>query len=249
MPLSLFTTEQTVSGIVRADYRTAEVFRRHGIHFCCGGQVSLSEACRLKGIEETRILSELEQATQNVLLSNNLRFDEWKIDFLIDYLINVHHAYLYAVLPALEGALISFADGHRKKFPEGGQVVEAFQSLSSLLLEHNREEEAILFPYIKQIGNAFQRRETYGRLFVQTLRKPLKQVLYNDHHRISEQLKALRAITHSYAFPDTACTNHQVLFHRLRELDSDLVQHKHLENNILLPKAIAMEEALLSAVK
>jgi regulator of cell morphogenesis and NO signaling len=235
---------KSVSEIVRDDYRTADVFRRHGINYCCSGQVSLEEACTVRGLDSADLTRELQQATRLITLSNKTRFDEWKTDFLIDYIVNVHHAYVSESLPRVQLSLASFAASHEKKFPYLSELVEVVSRLSLLLTTHNRHEEEIIFPYIKQIDNAYRRKESYGNLFVRTLRKPFSAIEL-EHGRIEELLLDLRRLTNHYRFPDNACTNHRVVWHQLEELDNDLAQHEHLENNILFPKVAEMERELL----
>ena len=236
--------DKTISEIVREDYRTADVFKKLGINYCCSGEVFLLEACEAKGINYIEVEKELSEATRNIYVSNALQFSEWKIDFLIDYIINVHHAYLYKALPSLEVRLNSFIEGHKKKHPELMKINEVFGELSKFLLNHNRHEEEIIFPYIKQINVAYQRKESYGNLFVRTLRKPLDNI-EKQHSVIGEYLQKLKLYTNNYLPPANACTNHQVLYHNLHEVYNDLMQHKHLERNILFPKAIEIEQQLL----
>ena len=236
--------ESFISEIVLSDYRTADVFKRFGINYCCSGQISFLEACEAKGIDCKAVEKELIEATRNIFISNALQFSEWKIDFLIDYIINVHHAYLYKVLPVLEARLNSFIEGHKKKYPELIKTNEVFVELSNFLLPHNRHEEEIIFPYIKQITAAYQRKEPYGNLFVRTLRKPLDNI-EKQHFIISEYLQKLNLYTNNYVPPANACTNHRVIYHKLHEVYNDLIQHKHLERNILFPKAIEIEQQLL----
>jgi regulator of cell morphogenesis and NO signaling len=233
-----------VSEIVKSDYRTSDVFKRYGISYCCGGQISLNEACHSLGLKHDQVLGELEAATQNIILSNTLEFNSWPIGFLIDYITNVHHAYIYQALPSLEAGLLSFASGHRSKYPELDSVLEVFEQLSAVLASHNRHEEEIIFPYIKQIEIAYRRRESYGNLFVRTLRKPLSNIEH-EHTKITGLLKNMRRLTNHYTFPSNACAQHQVIYRKLKEFDDDMVQHKHLENNILFPKAIEIEKELL----
>jgi regulator of cell morphogenesis and NO signaling len=235
---------RTVSEIVRADYRTADVFKKYGINYCCSGQVPLEEACALKNLELEVVVNELEEATRNISLSNSLQFVDWKIDFLIDYIVNVHHAYIYLTLPSLQAGLESFAEGHKKQYPELVGLTDVFMALYPLILAHCRHEEEIIFPYIKQIDNAFRRKESYGSLFVRTLRKPFHSI-EGEHRRISDLLQEIRALTKNYIYPENACTNHTVIYQKLNELDQDMVQHKHLENNILFPKVVEMERLLL----
>jgi regulator of cell morphogenesis and NO signaling len=116
--------------------------------------------------------------------------------------------------------------------------------LSGELTFHNRHEEEVIFPYIKQVETTFRRKEIYGNLFVRTLRKPLNAV-EKEHAQISVLLDQLKSQANGYNFPEKACTNHQVIYHKLREFHDDMIQHKHLENNILFPKAIRLEQELL----
>jgi len=235
---------KTVSEIVRNDYRTADVFKKHGINYCCGGKVLLQEACAVQKIDYNKLVEELNRATKTIHLPNTIQYNQWTVDFLIDYIINVHHEYLKQTIPALEANLLSFVNSHQKQFPELSELQEVFQQLVRILATHTQHEEEIIFPYIKQLSNAFRRKETYGSLFVRTLRKPLSN-LEAEHSKISTLLSQLRSLARHYTFPENACTNHRVVFHKLKELDNDLVQHKHLENNILFPKAIELEGELL----
>jgi regulator of cell morphogenesis and NO signaling len=235
---------RTVSEIVRGDYRTADVFKKYGINYCCGGKVPLQDACEQKEVDLKSFVSDLELATRNVQLSNTIDYSSWSTDFLIDYIINIHHSYLYKTLPQLQGTLVSFTNSHKKKNPEFEEITAVFEKLSNLLIAHNRQEEEVIFPYIKQISNTYRRKETYGSLFVRTLKKPFSSI-ESDHTNIELLLEQLRKLTNDYQFPESACTNHQVIFCKLREFDMDIVHHKHLENNILFPKAQQMEKELL----
>lgn len=235
---------KTVSEIVRSDYRTADVFKKNGIGYCCGGQVPLAEACAAKNISYSELVKELHDATRDLSLPNTIQYEKWKMDFLIDYIINIHHAYSSVALPPMQANLISFVNSHKKQYPELTEIENVFEQLSALLTTHNLQEEETIFPYIKQIETTHRRKEIYGSLFVRTLGKPLSES-GKEHAKISELLSELRRLTNNYIFPANACTNHRVVYNKLREFDNDLVQHKHLENNILFPKAIEMERELL----
>lgn len=237
---------RTVSEIVRGDYRTADVFKKYGINYCCGGKVSLQEACTQKEVDVDNFIKDLQAATKTVHLSNHIDYNSWSVDFLIDYIVNLHHAYLYKTLPMLQGSIISFVNSHKKTQPELVEIQAVFEKLANLLISHNRHEEEVIFPYIKQIANTYRRKESYGSLFVRTMRKPFSSI-EAEHSQMEELLVELRKLTNNYQFPAEACTNHQVIFGKLGEFDRDLVHHKHLENNILFPKAIAMEKELLQA--
>jgi regulator of cell morphogenesis and NO signaling len=237
--------KQTVRDIVISDYRTADVFRKWGINYCCGGNLPLAAACSAKQISQAEVEQELKQATRNVTLSNTTAFNEWPVPFLIDYLLYVHHSYLKAALPAIRKLMASFVPGHLKKYPHLANVQQTFLDLAEEIEEHTKEEEESIFPYVRQVNSTFLQKEKYGSLFVRTMRKPLAQTIEKEHGRIVSLLKQLRSQTGHYSFGEDACANYQVIYGKLKEFDADLVQHKHLENNILFPKALEMENCLL----
>jgi len=124
-------------------------------------------------------------------------------------------------------------------------VLEAFEDLATELKEHMQKEEEVVFPYIKQISSTLKNKEVYGPLFVRLLKKSLNEITVIDHVRIEALVQELRKQTNHYSFPEEACTRHQVIYRQLKEFDSDLVHHKHLENNILFPKGLQLEKELL----
>ncbi len=234
----------TISDIVRQDYRTADVFRKHGINYCCSGKVSLTEACAIKGVEVASVTKDLYAATRNVYVSNNLEYGKWTADFLIDYIIHIHHDYLKKTLPALTVSVISFVDGHKNKYPALVDVQNILDELSRLVEAHCMHEEQVIFPYIKHLEGMLKRKEVYANLFVRTLRKPLSNI-GQEHKAICSLLERLRECTGNYQAPQNACTNHRVIYARLLEFENDVQQHAYLENEILFPKAIEMERQLL----
>ena len=237
-----------VADIVKSDYRTADVFLKYGIEFCCGGKWPLEMVCASKNLDITILIPELEKASRTVQVSNNLRFDEWSTGFLADYIVNVHHQYLRTALPVVVEYVKKFLDGHLKKFSELANLQSLVNKLQDDFLLHMQQEEEIFFPYIKQIAHAHFHREPYGSLLVRTLRKPLQEVSHQEHNLLNQLLGEMREITQQYSIPSNACVTHRVTFSKLKELDHDLAQHMHLENDILFPKAIQVEKELLSIV-
>lgn len=240
-----FDGSALVSDIVTKDYRTADVFRKHGINFCCGGKIPLDTICDAMGLDQKEIEKELKLAVQTINISSFLAYHEWDIGFLTDFIVHVHHAYLKKALPEIKDYLERFVEGHRKKYPYLNELQVDFMSLKQELLPHLQEEEEIIFPYIKQISHAYLNQESYGGLLVRTLRKPVENIMNHENEMVNKMLKRLREHTDNYTLPENPCVNHKVTFSKLRELDNDLVHHMHLENNILFPKAISMEKELL----
>ena len=238
---------QTIKDFVLNDYRTADVFKKWGINYCCGGNLPFAEACELKQVDKTSLQKDLDEATRNVELPNTIAFEEWPVEFLTDYIIHVHHQYLKKTIGLLLPELENLVNSHLKKYPYLAEVRDVFKNLCTELLEHTDKEEESIFPYVKQIGHTYSRKEIYGNLFVRTMSKPLQDVISCEHKRITSMLQQLREKTNNYVFASTACANHQVIYHKLKAFDADLLQHKHLENNILFPRALAMEKSLLQS--
>lgn len=234
-----------ITDIVTGDYRAADVFLKYDIDFCCGGKMSLEQACEARGLDTSGVLDELQKKLSQNGLGIAFEFDEWEIDFLADYILNIHHRYLQKALPEANEYVTRFLLGHRKKFPHLAELAVIMKKMMKEIPPHMKREEEIIFPYIKQIFYAWKNKESYASLLIRTLRKPVEEVMEGEHEAVGEQLQRIREITDHYSLPEKPCITHKVTFSKLKELDQNLVQHIHLENNILFPKAIAMEKELL----
>src|SRR5690242_18155765 len=124
---------QTVRDIVIGDYRTADVFKKWGINYCCGGNLPLDQACELKQINKSALEKDLEEATRNIQLSNNIAYQDWPVEFLTDYIVLVHHSYIKKSIQNLLPLIESFVNGHQKKYPYLVEVKNIFNDLCEVL--------------------------------------------------------------------------------------------------------------------
>lgn len=235
-----------VADIVAQDYRTAAIFRKYGIGYCCGGKWPLEMACEMRGVDADEIQAELEAATRTIHVSTQLDFTEWDVDFLINYLINIHHRYLKKSLPETQQILNEFAKEHIKKFPYLVELEKQFDLLAAQLLSSMKREEEVLFPYIRQIAYAHKHRESYAALFVRTLRKPVEETMFRGHETVSDIILSIRKLTNTYTTPENVCISHKVVIAKLKELDNDLMQHLYLEQSVLFPEAMTIEKEVLN---
>ncbi|MDF2382497.1 DUF542 domain-containing protein [Nostoc ellipsosporum NOK] len=242
---NVITAETVVRDIVQADYRTAAVFDAYGIDYCCGGRWSVSSACMMQGVEPEELIGKLRQVSRTLTLSTAHPFEEWDIDFLIDYIQRVHHTYLHNNLPLLGEALDRFASKHRDKYTYVSALQEYFTRFSKDTLQHIKQEEEVLFPYILQVAHAYADKDSLASLLVKTLRKPLPPLMQQEHDIFNKYILPVRELTSTYTPPENACTSHRVMLGRLRELDNDLSQHIYLETAVLFPRIINMEKELL----
>lgn len=174
---------------------------------------------------------------------NQLPFNEWKVDFLIDYIINIHHRYINQAITALEAQLLLFEESNAT-YSQLTAIRTVVSELAKKLFSHCRHEEEIIFPYIKQIDIALKRSETYGNLFVRTLRKPLHTV-EKEHSEISDLLDRLKEYTHDFLIPDSGNVNQHMFHKNLLEFHNNLREHERIENNYLFPRALDIESKLL----
>jgi regulator of cell morphogenesis and NO signaling len=237
--------ESYVGEIVSSDYRTADVFKKFGIEYCCGAKRTLRQSCDLLGIDLKQIETELGQVTRTMQIPTSLNFTDWPADFLVDYIQKLHHSYLKQTLPELSQRIEYFAKGHEKKYPTILDVQSTFAEIARMLNKHVEYQENTIFPYVRQINNALKNAADYGSLLVRTLRKPVNQTFFHEHEHLRKLVHELRKYTNNYSAPDNSCLSHKVIMQKLQEVDNDLVQHIFLENSVLLPKVANIEKELL----
>ncbi|MBL7967316.1 MAG: iron-sulfur cluster repair di-iron protein [Prolixibacteraceae bacterium] len=235
--------DKTVGEIVKNDFRAADIFTSYGIDFCCGGKISVTEACANANAEESLVISALENL-KNQHRSVAHDFDSWKIDFLSDYIIHTHHQYVSKAIPQIIPLAEKVADVHGDHHPEVIRINELFHELADELLMHMQKEEMILFPYIKNLVVADSAGSCADGSCFGTIASPIS-VMEAEHENAGVILKQLYSLSDGYTAPEDACNTYRVLYGKLKEFENDLHRHIHLENNILFPKAIELEQALL----
>lgn len=233
---NISANSKTVGEIAASDWRKADVFRKFGIDFCCGGKKTLEEACAESNVDRARLESELNQLP-SVSAARPLPFNEWKLDFLADYIVNTHHTYVRKSLPDIRGYAYKVAAVHGEFHPEVREVHRLVEDLAEELTSHLAKEENILFPYVKALvsGEQITSACNFG-----SVANPIA-VMEHEHDSAGEILRQIRALTHGYKVPADACASYNLLYKMLEEFETDLHTHIHLENNILFPKALTLE--------
>jgi regulator of cell morphogenesis and NO signaling len=225
-----------VGDIVATDFRTAGVFERFGIDFCCGGRRSLAEACQTASADPDAVIRALQALPAE---RNYDDVSEWPLDRLIDHIESVHHAYVRAALPRIAGFLAKLVEVHDARHPELRLVASSFRRLRSELEQHMLKEEQVLFPYVRdlarQAGQLCMSRSPFG-----TVQNPIR-MMEREHREAGEEMQIIRSLTSNFLPPIDACTTYRVCLKELQEFEQDLHRHVHLENNVLFPKAIALE--------
>ncbi len=235
---------KTIGELVASDYRKAEVFRKFGLDFCCGGHKTLKEACDKKGINVLEVesaIAEIEKTSKN----NQQDFNNWELDFLADYIVITHHKYVTEAIPMLNEFSAKVARVHGSSHPEVIEIAKHYNAVAEELSMHMPKEENILFPYIKSMVEAKRKELPISSPGFGTIANPIR-MMEAEHVSAGGNMEKVNELSNGYAPPVDACASYRVLFAKLKEFEEDLHQHIHLENNILFPKAIELEKELLN---
>ena len=239
-----FDNSTTVGEIVAADYRAAAIFERFGLDFCCGGKRTLEEACRARRLEPAAIAAEL-STLGTTAASDDVPDASWPVDELARHIVRRHHAYIRRQSPTIATHLARLAGVHGGRHPELLQIADHFGNLIGELRMHMMKEEEILFPYVRSLAMAAEQGLEPPSNMFGTVRNPIR-MMEAEHQSAGDELAAIRELSGVYAVPADGCATYQVCYQELAAFDADLRQHIHLENNILFPRAVALEAALSS---
>lgn len=230
--------EETVGEIAARDIRKAEVFKKLGVDFCCGGKKTLLEAATAAGLEEQQLRRELEDANEVAVGHTALDFDQWPLSFLADYIYHVHHRYIREQGPIIEQLADKVALRHGFEHHELMELAEGMHAFMADLYSHLQKEEQVLFPIIKKLERGTDGLPPQASEAVQHMER--------EHDDVGEELRHFRQLTADYRLPANACNSYTYLYEKIKEFENDLFQHIHLENNILFPKVVKLENERLA---
>jgi len=231
---------RTVADLVAEDYRRAEVFKKNGIDFCCGGGRSVEAVCRKKGLDYDVIAQALEDVTREKDASQLTDAKSWDLSFLADYIVNIHHRYVRENIPLLSEFTAKVARVHGHANPEVIEIADRFAKVASEMTQHMMKEEGILFPYIKRLERTNRSGQSSQTPPFGTVKNPIR-MMEHEHDQVGTLMHEIHALSSDYTPPEHACNTYRVAYFKLNEFEQDLHTHIHLENNILFPRAVALE--------
>ncbi|HUQ97316.1 MAG TPA: iron-sulfur cluster repair di-iron protein, partial [Chitinophagaceae bacterium] len=233
----------TVGELAATDIRKADVFKKYGIDFCCGGKKTLAQACEELRLDQAVVEAELNNSSNQLATGPAFDFNRWAPDFLTDYIYNQHHVYYYEESPVIADLLQKVVARHGAHFPELYKVVDLYAQLQQELQTHFAKEERVLFPFIKALVKAKNEKDTSALAAYPSINEPV-HMMEAEHEAAGELLEQIRNVTNEFVPPAGSCSSFQLLYKKLHDLETDLHQHIHLENNLLFPKALKMEKEL-----
>ncbi|HEV2400835.1 MAG TPA: iron-sulfur cluster repair di-iron protein [Candidatus Sulfotelmatobacter sp.] len=236
------STAKTVREVAVEFPEATRIFERFGIDYCCGGNQSLEEACAASNLSVDQVLDSLELAEQTARAKQTDR--NWQTEPLADlvaHITSTHHKYTREEIARLRPLFDKVYSVHGKNHPELQQVRASFQEVAQELTPHMMKEEMMLFPYIVRMEEAVIQKEPILPPPFGTVQNPVAMMMH-EHDSAGAALQAMHQASAGYTPPGDACISYQTLYTALAAFETDLHQHIHLENNILFPRAIEMEQ-------
>jgi regulator of cell morphogenesis and NO signaling len=236
-------TEKTVRELALESPASTRVFEKLGIDYCCGGKRSLEEACHAASLKIDQVLDSLNEANRaSLVMQTEQNWNAEPLANLIAHIQSTHHKYTRDEIARLYPLFQKVCSVHGKNHPELFEVHQAFQGLAQELGAHMMKEEMILFPYIIRMEAAVAGREAIAPAPFGSVQNPVA-MMEHEHDSAGNALRAMKQASNEYSEPSDACISYQTLYKALAAFEADLHQHIHLENNILFPRAVAMEKA------
>lgn len=234
-------TEKTVRELALENPTATRIFEKLGIDYCCGGNKSLEEACHAAKLPVEQVVDALAVAEQS---AREARADHnWQVEPLADlvaHIKNTHHQYVRQEIARLGPLFEKVCSVHGRNHPELIAVRDSFRGLADELTMHLMKEEVVLFPYIVRMEEAAIQQEPVVPSPFGSVKNPIN-MMEHEHDSAGHALRAMREASQGYLPPADACVSYQTLYRALLDFEADLHQHIHLENNILFPRAVAME--------
>ena len=243
MPITIDKTT-TVRDVVVGHPETRQALESLGIDTCCGGGSKFTDAVAEAGLDLADVVKAVEQAVANAEQPESIPERDWQAASLTDlaeHIESTHHVFMKQALPRLGDLFVKVLKAHGSRHGDMLTPLQAtFQALRSEIEMHLMKEEQVLFPYIRQMEAGVGKTGRVPPIHCGTVQKPIRQMVA-EHEDAGEALARMRSLTGEYTLPEDACPTFRALFDGLREIEADLHEHIHLENNILFPRAEAME--------
>jgi regulator of cell morphogenesis and NO signaling len=233
-------TQKQIGQYVADDFRTAAVFSKYGIDFCCKGQRTIEEVCDKNNIGTNELLDSL-NAVLETSTNQSIDYKSWPLDLLAEYIEKKHHRYVEEKTPVLIQFLNKLCKVHGERHYELLEITALFIASSKELAAHMKKEELILFPFIKKMVKAKLEQGAVQAPQFGTVENPIAMMM-EEHENEGQRFRKIAELTNNYNPPADACNTYKVTFAMLDEFEKDLHLHIHLENNILFPEAIKLEQ-------
>lgn len=231
-----------IGELVAEDYSFAEVFEQNNIDFFCHGNRSITNAAQEQNIDTKQLLTELELVKSRSKKSEE-DYRTWPLDLLANHIEKTHHHYTEAIITELKPLLAKLVELHSEEHPELIELQRIFNISAGDMASHMKKEEIVLFPFIRRMVATQKSHSQTTVPHFGTVENPVNMMLH-EHDEQSKLLQQMIKLTNNYTLPKDACKTYKITYATMKAFDIDMHKHIHLENNILFPKAVALEKTL-----
>lgn len=215
-----------------------------GVDYCCNGNRPLQDAALHAGLDPKVLLDTLRKAKSPQKSEAYRDWSKASVTELANHILETHHVFTKEQLPRgrklLDRVVAAHSDNHGVMLKKLSSV---YRALHDELDSHLMKEEEILFPGIKAIDAYCQGHGPKPVIHCGKVAYPIRQMIF-EHDNAGGLLAELRSLTDGYTLPDDACQTFGSLYETLVALEDDLHEHIHLENNVLFPASIKLEESI-----
>jgi len=237
-PASKITTSTLVADIAAANPATIKVFQRHRIDFCCGGKLPLEDVCRRHRLETDALIAELDAAL--ITAESTTDWTRAPLADLVAHIQRRFHRPLQTELPRLRSMLEKVVSRHGETMPDTLLPLQTtFAALQSELAAHMAREDAVLFPTIVALERDGRRASEDWTWIVRPI-----EIMEREHASAGAALDRIAVLTNGYEPPDGVCPTFRGLYYGLAELEREMHEHVHLENNVLFPRAALLARSV-----
>lgn len=243
----MITTElrtATLKELVTENFQTASVFEKYSLDFCCRGGKTIDEVCKEKNIDVLTVLEDLSKLN-SAAHNTSTAFTAMTPDALCNYIVETHHAYVTRMIPVLYAHTQKVAAVHGANHPEVISIAKHFETVAIELQQHMKKEEQMLFPFIKALYAASKKNEPILVAPFGSVQNPIR-MMEAEHQNAGDEMFEIRSLSNNYTPPEDGCTTYRITYQELQDFERDLHAHVHLENNILFPAAVKLEQTMIT---
>jgi regulator of cell morphogenesis and NO signaling len=237
------TATQSIREIVALQASAASVLQRFEIDLCSSDNQSLSQACSNLQLSVEQVLEKLAVAEAEQTGAPPIDPASMSLEKLVQYIVRRHHRLVRQELPRLAALAHKLATKHGVHAPGLIAVDRLMDELQGEMIAQIEVEENVLFPYIVHLDQHLDMTRPMASSCFRRVAQPVRTMM-NEHDTALRIFAKLRSLTHEFTAPEWACATH-VSFHTgLRAFEMDLKQHIHLEEDVLFPRAVDMENSI-----
>lgn len=236
----------TLLQIINDNTKAAAVFEKYKFDLGANGDKTVAQVCVETGAAQADVLADLEGIGE-FKVEIPVKIDDWELDAIVDYIINNHHKFVRTMIPVITTHTEKIALKHGDEHPEMVEAARIFSAVYKELKQHMMKEEEILFPYIKYLVKVKNGQAKYEKPYFGRIGNPIN-MMELEHQSVGEEMYKIRKLLNNYEEVPKEFETYNLAVKELKEFEEDHLKHVHLENHLLFPKAVVLEEQLLEVV-